>query len=164
MKEFVDAFKHLEKLCNDIYGEQHGVTLYIEEMEGTPNYMAQRVFGWDHDLKTLKRVRLIRNKWAHPDDEMDYTFEDIEFLKNFYNRVMNQQDPLAILRQKNKDVRAKNKAISEPVIPYKPQDSARTYNIEEEGAELNRLKAIAIFFIVLAAIIIVGALGWLLFS
>ena len=160
----MDAFKHLEKICNEIYGGQQGVTLYIHEMEGTPKYATQKVFGWDHDLKALKRVRLIRNKLVHPDVEMEYTFEDIEFLESFYNRVLKQQDPLAILRQKNKEVRAKNKAISEPVIPYKPQDSERAYSIEEEGAELNRLKAIAIFFIVLSAIIIVGVLGWLLFA
>ena len=33
MKEFIYEFKHLEKICNEIYSEQHGVTLYINEME-----------------------------------------------------------------------------------------------------------------------------------
>ncbi len=33
MKEFIDEFKHWEKLCNEIYGDHHGVTLYINNME-----------------------------------------------------------------------------------------------------------------------------------
>ena len=31
MKEFTDEYKHLEKLCSEIYGQQHGVLLVCAE-------------------------------------------------------------------------------------------------------------------------------------
>ena len=33
MDALFDEFKHLEKLCNEIYGERNGVTIYINEMQ-----------------------------------------------------------------------------------------------------------------------------------
>ena len=33
---FIDSYKKLEKLCNEMYGDKHGVSLYIDEMINTP--------------------------------------------------------------------------------------------------------------------------------
>ena len=166
MKEFIDAFKHLEKLCNDIYGGQHGVTQYIEEMERTSPYLARKVFGWKEDYDSLKHVRHIRNAMVHDDSDYDtaYTFEDVQFLKNFYNRVMNQQDPLALLRKQNEAARAKNKAISEPTIPYKASGTSSGIPPEaEDETEWSPGKAVSVFFVAVVAIAIVVALCWMIF-
>ena len=32
---FIDSYKKLEKLCNEMYGDKHGVSLYIDEMINT---------------------------------------------------------------------------------------------------------------------------------
>ena len=72
MKEFLDAFKHLEKLCNEVYGEQHGVTLYINEMERKYGIGSRSVPDWDRDLKYLKFVRHVRNNLVH---ETDYEYD-----------------------------------------------------------------------------------------
>ena len=62
MNELVNEFKHLEKICNEIYSEQHGVTLYINEMEQESGYYTGTIIGWDRDLANLKHVRHIRNR------------------------------------------------------------------------------------------------------
>lgn len=167
MKDFINAFKHLEKLCNEIYGGQHGVTQYIDEMDRTSPFSARKIFGWTEDYESLKHVRHIRNAMVHDDSDYDtdYTFEDVQFMKNFYDRIMNQQDPLALLRKQNEAARAKNKAISEPVNPYKPIGSvSSTIPDREEETEWSTRKSIAVFFVVVAAIAIVVALGWVLFT
>lgn len=100
MKEFIDEFKHLEKICNEIYSEQHGVTQYINEMEQKSGYASRKLPDWDNDLAYLKRVRHIRNNLVHESDEtVDYNSSDIEFIKAFYHKIITQQDPLALLRK-----------------------------------------------------------------
>ena len=168
MKDFLDAFKHLEKICNEIYGAQSGVTQYINEMERTPLYMAQKVFGWDQDFQGLKRVHHIRNNMVHADSDGDtaYTFEDVQFMKNFYNRIMNREDPLALLRQKNEVARAKNKAISEPVSPNKIRVEPITVKPSHKSNErgLRALKIVFWIFIAILVIAFLAALGALILS
>ena len=102
----MDAYKHLEKLCGEIYGGQYGITQYITDMEQTSSYDSGRVSNWDEDLKTLKRLRYIRNKMVHDtaDYNFDYEQEDIEFLKNFYQRIMKQQDPISLCKVRKQAV------------------------------------------------------------
>ena len=104
MKEFIDEYKHLEKMCSEIYGQQHGISHYITDMEQTSPYTAERIPGWSNDLANLKRVRHIRNKMVHDADDYDdaYEPEDLEFIKQFYQRILTQQDPLAERNRLNK--------------------------------------------------------------
>ena len=104
MKEFIDEYKHLEKLCSEIYGQQHGISQYISDMEQTPLYTAGKISGWDGDLNNLKRVRHLRNKMVHDVDDYDsvYEPEDLEFLRTFYQRIISQNDPLALRAQLTK--------------------------------------------------------------
>jgi hypothetical protein len=165
MDALFDEFKRLEKLCNEIYGEQHGVTLYINEMERTPNYAARKVFGWDYDLQGLKRVRHIRNAMSHDDSDgdTDYTFEDVEFIKNFHARIMKGEDPLALLRKQSETVRAKNKAISETVSPDKlkvnfTDFSPRRVDEEKEGSSKVVWFVLVAAFALIAVVVIAGFL------
>ncbi len=166
MKDFLDDFKHLEKLCNEIYDGQHGVTQYIDEMESKSPFAARKVFGWDLDLSGLKRVRHIRNAMVHDssDFDMDYTPEDVQFLENFYDRVMNRQDPLALLRQQNEAARAKNRAISEPTVSFKPvTGSSPVARESEDEKEWGTGKFVTIFLMTIAAIAIIMVIRWIFF-
>ena len=98
--EFLDAFKHLEKICSEMYGQQHGVTLYIDEMARTLEMESRSIPGWENDLKRLKRLRYVRNTIVHDSGGYTEGFDssDIEYLKEMYNRIMQQQDPLSLLR------------------------------------------------------------------
>ena len=49
MMNFIDSYKKLEKLCNEMYGDKHGVSLYIDEMINTP-VGSRYVKSWNEDL------------------------------------------------------------------------------------------------------------------
>ncbi len=95
---FINSFKRLEKLCNEIYGDIHGVKHYYDEMENTPRG-SHLVSGWDEDLKLLKHYNWVRNQISHePDCTEENMCEpgDAEWIENFHSRIMNQTDPLAM--------------------------------------------------------------------
>ena len=98
---FINSYKRLEQLCNDMFNDKHGVSIYIDKMINTSNG-CYYVDSWNEDLKKLKHYRWVRNKIVH---EPDYTEEDLcehndeVWLNNFYNRILNQKDPLALYRK-----------------------------------------------------------------
>lgn len=99
--KFMDSYKRLEKLCGDLLNNDGRVKAYIDEMYNTPGgkYV---VAGWEADLRQLKRYKSIRNQIAHDPDcnEQNMCSEkDVQWLDNFYKRIMNQTDPLALYRK-----------------------------------------------------------------
>ncbi len=125
MKEFLDGFKHLEKLCNEIYDQQHGVTLYIDEMEQRSSVASKVVYDWNKDLRKLKRVRHIRNKLVHESDyDIDYDWTDIAYMKEFCERIRNQQDPIASLRRMTQRI-AQERRRSRSAATYQSSSSPR---------------------------------------
>lgn len=101
---FFEEYKHLEKLCREMYRDKDGVTNYINDMEKAPLWDCANIPNWKTDLEQLKRLRHIRNNLAHTEgafDEQTCTQADIDWIKNFYNRIMKQFDPLAVLHQKS---------------------------------------------------------------
>ena len=93
---FIKSYKYLDNLCRDMNGI--GVTGYIKDMEDTPSGEFH-VFGWKQDYLLLKHYRYIRNQIAHEnyaDEENMCSSEDTAWLDNFYARIMNQTDPLAL--------------------------------------------------------------------
>ena len=127
--DFFEAYKSLEKICNEIYGQNNGVTLYISEMEGTSQFDSNRISGWDNDLKELKRVRHIRNSMAHEGsfDDTACNAEDIFFVKQFYDRIMRTEDPLAVKRK----LKTNNKVVKVPP-QIKPNVKPAFYQAESE--------------------------------
>lgn len=98
---FIDEYKRLEKLCGEMFGNMHGVTAYIEEMQNTSRGAA-RVCGWEDDLRQLKHYRWVRNKIAHDpdcDEENMCSAEDVQWIAEFHTRIMEQNDPLALYRR-----------------------------------------------------------------
>ena len=95
---FIYSYKRLEKLCGDIYGTNHGISAYIEEMTELSS-SALRISGWDDDLKQLKHYRWIRNQIVHePDCDEDNMCDstDVAWIDYFYDRIMKQTDPLSL--------------------------------------------------------------------
>lgn len=98
--KLIEAFSQLEKLCNDIYGDKHGVTLYIDEMRDENIAGTRYIQGWRDDLEALVDVRHKRNCLSHGEvsfDEPYATEDDILFLSNFKRRILKQTDPLSML-------------------------------------------------------------------
>ena len=94
---FIDSYKRLEKLCSEIYNDNHGVSSYIDEMINTP-IGARYVPGWEEDLKQLKHYRWVRNQIVHDPgctEENMCEYGDAQWLDNFRSRIMAANDPLA---------------------------------------------------------------------
>ena len=106
--EFFDEFKALDNLCRDIYGEsvnnKLGVTLYLEDMDKKYHQGAFNVSGWVSDYRNLKSARNIRNEVAHSRNSIAVDIcsqEDIDFVRSFRERILNQTDPIAMLRKQS---------------------------------------------------------------
>ncbi len=99
--KFIDSYKRLEKLLSEAYGENHGISAYIDEMVNTSDG-SYYVLGWKEDLKQLKHYRWVRNQIVHElncTEENMCTPEDIQWINDFYSRVMATDDPLAKYRR-----------------------------------------------------------------
>lgn len=100
---FFENYKKLEKLCNEIYSVNNGVTQYINEMDNISSYKYHSIPNWNSDLSALKRLRRLRNQIAHNEGAFSdnlCTINDVEWLSDFHARILKQTDPLALLNQK----------------------------------------------------------------
>lgn len=101
-QELVEEFGRLEQLCNQIYGENHGVTRYIEDMDNLPSSARYKVDGWDYYYKTLKLVRHKRNNLSHGEVLFNEKYaepEDIQFISDFYKLILNSKDPISLCKK-----------------------------------------------------------------
>lgn len=102
---FFEEYKSLDKLCKEIYGDDIGVTNYINDMKTASYIEYVGINNWKNDLDQLIRMRHIRNNLAHTEGtlgEQICTQMDIDWIKDFHRRIMKQTDPLAVLNLKNK--------------------------------------------------------------
>lgn len=98
--DLVYYFGQLEKECNKKLCNQNSeikncVTVYIDEMFrlgiSTPD--------WNYKLKRLKEVRYKRNQLCHGDisfREQFATVDDVRFIFDFRNSILNQTDPITL--------------------------------------------------------------------
>lgn len=103
-RKLFDEYKRLDAVCRDMFSCQYGVSEYISQMEQVSPQMRRRVPSWDKDYRTLKRLRWLRNQIAHETCSTDCDINDIERLEDFYNRILIQQDPLAVLWRNRQNV------------------------------------------------------------
>ena len=104
--EFFDEFKALDNLCRDIYGEsidnKLGVTLYLEDMEKKAYQGSFKVSGWTSDYNQLRSARNMRNELAHSRNSFSADIcsqDDIDFIRSFRLRILEQTDPIAMLEK-----------------------------------------------------------------
>lgn len=152
-RELFDEFKRVDGICRDMFSSQRGVSEYIEQMEWDFAYGQQRVSSWERDYRSLKRVRWLRNQIAHETTVTDCSADDVAYLQDFYDRLLRQQDPLAVLRRAKRTVR--------PTVPrpqVTPQRQVSYSNQEPDGGmEMGLLWGV----IVVGALLILGVLLFL---
>ena len=120
------SYKYLDNLCKDMNGI--GVTGYIQDMEQEPNGEFY-VEGWKSDLFQIKHYRYVRNRIVHENDadENDLcSSEDTEWIDEFYQRIMEQNDPLALC-YKEKKLRSASKSNREKALPTSPSISPSSH-------------------------------------
>ena len=150
--KFFDEFKLLDALCRDIFGsidKKLGVTLYIEAMDAKNLMGCQAIDGWESDKRRLIEVRNKRNELAHSRDGFSVklcTQADIDFVRSFRERILNQTDPLALFEQKAKARKTKP-------TPAKPQpekaktDSKQTKKLDTAITAWSAVGIIAFLFL-----------------
>ncbi len=131
---FLDSYKKLEKLCGEIYGDEYGVSVYIEEMRSRPDG-SYYVPGWEEDLKQLKHYRWVRNKIVHEPNCTEKTMcepRDTRWIDDFYLRMMSSNDPLAVY------YKAGNRRTAQNPYPEQRTISAQNlYNAQKAHSAQN---------------------------
>lgn len=148
---FIDSYKHLEKLCGDVLGDERRVSAYIDEMLNLPRG-AYLVTGWNEDLKTLKHYRWVRNRIVHdPGCTEENMCEpgDALWLDNFYSRIMNQTDPLALY---HKAIRPR------PAQKPKPVPTIYTYSQQGARSKKNNNKSVGFVAFLIGALLLIVAI------
>lgn len=99
--QFLNQFKLLEKLCNEMYEDVHGVSLYIEECEDVASLLHQNHTQFVQFIHRLRHCRYIRNRLSHEitsDTVQMSSSSDIEFLQDLYSMISEQTDPLTNIK------------------------------------------------------------------
>lgn len=111
----MDSYKHLDEICREMFNANRGVSAYIDEMISLSDGELY-VPSWEEDLKNLKYCRFVRNRIVHDvacTEENMSSSEEVEWLENFYTRIMNQTDPLSLYRLKKSG--EENYSVTTPV-------------------------------------------------
>ena len=85
---YIDSYKHLEKLCNEIYDNNKGISSYIDEMKSIQNGRFY-VKDWNDDLEKLRSYKHIRNQIVHEPgfSELNMCNPEDEIWLNNFGRV-----------------------------------------------------------------------------
>lgn len=154
-------YKRVDNICRDMFLSQSGISQYIAEMEKDSFHGYSMVPYWDRDYRKLKRVRWLRNQIAHESFATDCNEEDVAWLEEFHSRLLEQQDPLALLRKaKRERSTLPHPYESRPKIAFeqRPQGNAQSQrpegNAQSEGKKAFSTERTAMRFIWKIAIFI----------
>lgn len=150
-KYLFDEFKRLDAICRDMFSCQYGISEYITQMEQVPSCLHRQIPGWDRDYHRLKRLRWLRNQIAHETSSTGCGVDDIEQLEDFYNRVLSQQDPLAMLRTMGLD--------SQEPSPHRHSIVPKDDSSPKNGDRLYPLPKIDNYFFIFSAIALIATLA-----
>ena len=135
MMSFIDSYKRLEKLCNEIYGSNHGLSAYIDDMLNNPSG-AMYVLDWNETLKQLKHYRWIRNQIVHEPDcneENMCTYDDSTWLDKFYSRMLSSDDPISLYRKSRN--RASTQRIKQTYSSFAENEICEENRLSKPSAE-----------------------------
>lgn len=152
---FIESYKHLEKLCGEVLNDDRRISAYIDEMINTPrgSYLVR---GWSNDLKQLKHYRWVRNQIAHEPDCTEQNMcepSDTVWLDNFYSRIMNQTDPLALYSKA-----AKFRQVSNSTQPRKAETPIYTYPQQVSNHKKSSQKPVGCIVFLICVLVIAAAI------
>lgn len=165
---FFEEFKHLDKLCGELYKVQYGITRYIDDMKVVSEKDYRYISNWKYDLEQLRRLRHIRNLLAHTEgafNEEVCTQSDIDWLRNFHKRILNQTDSLALLYQNSKTKKQTSNQIyiHNQIIKERNKQIGKQpfrQRVEQVGSEANgKIELSHLIIFMLAAILALIVIG-----
>lgn len=97
--KLLEEYKYVDAICRDMLGAEKGVTAYIEQLDETPMTVRYWITEWNDEYRQLKHIRWLRNQIVHSTGNVECTQSDLDWLKDFHNRLLTQQDLLAKARR-----------------------------------------------------------------
>lgn len=125
---FISSYKRLEKLCGEVMNDERKVSAYIDKMINTKQG-SMVVSGWNEDLKKLKHYRWVRNQIVHEPnctEENMCEVKDEIWIDEFYQRILNCTDPLALYYQATKKKTGSNYRNTNQSNQYQRNDEYRS--------------------------------------
>ena len=157
--EYFNEYKSVEKICNEMYGE-NGVSAYINDMQNCTSREKSFIVNWDKKLKDLKHLRWLRNQIAHDNGVYEVTEQDLLDIKLFHDELLTQQDPLALLykeientKKKQQEYKLQQRTLQKTIQNQEYNTPTNNQNDETSGLKPLAITA-AIAVVVLIAIII----------
>ncbi len=152
---FIDEYKRVDNFLKDQLSSDTGVSTYIEEMKKILERRYNNT-SFLSDYKSLKHYRYIRNKIVHEVGCSESNMcdeEDILWVKTFYLRLMNGEDPLSLHHKEKmtykKNIKAVNKENKTKDDLRHSKESYKSY----KKKKAKRQKILLTIFVSLIALI-----------
>ena len=155
--ELLDEYKYVDKICREMFGTEKGVTTYIEQLDETPVTVRYWITEWNNEYRQLKHIRWLRNQIVHSTGYVECTQSDLDWLKDFHNRLLTQQDLLAKARRVIKESQIqRQQQLANTVTAAAPKPGANVYR-SPRGPR----KSWILIAVIAALAIIIGLLIWI---
>ena len=99
--QFFEEFTKLDKICVTVYQSEGGTLGYLAQMRNVSAAYADIIPHWNTDLEQLHCYRNIYQALVQSADAFEECLcnqEDVHWLRDFCDRIMERKDPLALLQ------------------------------------------------------------------
>lgn len=155
--EFLEEYKYVDAICRDMLGAEKGVTAYIDHLDETPMTVRYWITEWNNEYRQLKHIRWLRNQISHSTGYVECTQYDFDWLKDFHNRLLTQQDLLAKARRVVQESQIQNQQQQAKTISA----AAPKYGVNVLGSQSKPRKSWILIAVIAALAIIIGLLIWI---
>lgn len=155
--ELLEEYKYVDNICRDMLGTEKGVTAYIEQLDETPMTVRYWITEWNDEYRQLKHIRWLRNQIAHSTGYVECTQSDLDWLKDFHNKLLTQQDLFAKARRVIQESQIQQQQqLAKTVMAAAPKNGANVF-----GSTGRLRKSWILIAIMVALVVIVGILVWI---
>ena len=155
--EFLDEYKYVDKICREMFGTEKGVTTYIEQLDETPMTVRYWITEWNNEYRQLKHIRWLRNQIVHSTGNVECTQSDLDWLKDFHNRLLTQQDLLAKAHRVIKESQIQRQQQQAKTIAA----AAPKYGANVFGSSSRPRKSWILIAVIAALVMLIGLLIWI---
>ena len=155
--EFLEEYKYVDAICRDMLGAEKGVTAYIEQLDETPMTVRYWITEWNDEYKQLKHIRWLRNQIVHSTGNVECTQFDLDWLKDFHNRLLTQQDLLAKAHRVIQESQIqRQQQLAKTVTAAAPKPGANVF-----GSSRGPRKSLILIAVIAALAVLIGLLIWI---
>lgn len=122
--EFIERYKQLDKICQDMFATYQGASEYILRMENYYTEGKPLLRDWADCYYTIKHLRWLRNQIVHEVKESECSEEDIQDVIDFYQEIFHQQDPLTRLARWKQTKKHNQPRYKKTVYPKRKQNDS----------------------------------------